>query len=408
MKIGGLKIAGLVLACHAVTLWPSAAHAQLTAPRAVSQIELGPLSLYPSVRLTDAGKDTNVFNDVSEPKEDYTFTVTSALLAVVRLGLNELMVQSGGDYVWFREYVSERSTSAGYAVRFNFSASRFKPFVGAVHNRTRSRPNREIDARARRLERAALGGFEFNLTDRTSLAASIRLGDTSYERGEGFRGVDLAEALNRRGKLFSGGVRYAVTPLTTLAVLADYAEDVFPLSHIRDSRSYSFVPALEFSPDAAIRGRVMAGFQIFRPVNTTLPEYKGSVLSAGVDSTLYGRTTIALSASRNVNYSYQDIEPYYLLTGVRLSVGQPLFGPLDLQGGVDWEQLSYRWRQAVAMDSLGNRKDRTKMFFGGFGVNLGRGFKITVTAERAERRSNEDPRQNFKRTRLLSSVTIGS
>ena len=113
------------------------AHAQINAPREAAQIEYGPFSLYPSLVIADAGRDSNVFNDGQSPKEDYTFTVQSRALVVTRLGLNELMFSTGSDYVWFRRYKGERSSNATYALRFNLSASRFKPFVGADRSRTR-------------------------------------------------------------------------------------------------------------------------------------------------------------------------------------------------------------------------------------------------------------------------------
>jgi putative beta-barrel porin BBP2 len=415
MSIFRLKTVGFVLACHAVTLWPSTVHAQLTAPRETSQIALGPLSLYPSVQIVDAGKDTNIFN-AAEPKEDYTFTVSSTALAVLHLGANELMFQSGGDYVWFREHRAERFASAQYAMRLNFSASRLKPFVGGLHIRTRSRPSLEIDARARRLERAVLGGFAVDLTERASITASMRLDDSVYEVTQRFHGVDLAQALNRSGRSFSAGVRYAMTPLTTFTVLGNYAEDDFPESHIRDTRMYSIGPGLDFSPDAAIRGRVSAGFQIFQPVDRSLPESRGAVVSAGVNWSLYKGITMDIQGTRNINYSYLDTQPYYLQTGGRVSLSRPLFGPLSVQGGGEWEHLSYRWRRGVPLEMLLEtpletptpRNDTVKILFGGFRINLGRGVVATLTAERTRRRSNEDWRQNFERTRLLSSVTIGS
>jgi len=405
MRTFSFRTVGLVLA---VTLWPAVAHAQLTAPREASQIELGPLSLYPSVKVIDAGRDSNIFNDAEDPKEDYTFTVSSGVLGVLRLGSNELMFESGGDYVWFRDSASERFTSGRYAMRLNFSASRFKPYVGASHKRTRSRPNFEIDARALRLERAALGGFAVELTPRTSVTGSMRIEDARYEGGEQFRGVDLGQALNRTGRTYSAGITHALTPFTTFVVLGNYAEDLFPASHIRDAKTYSITPALEFSPEAAIRGRISAGFEVFQPVDAALSEYKGPVLAAALNWSVYRRTTLDIQAARNVSYSYLETQPYYLLTGVRASVNQPLFGPLAVEGGGDWQYLSYRWKRGMPMDTTTARGDTVKTVFGGVRVNLRRGFTVAVTAERSRRRSSEDLRQNFERTRLLSSVTIGS
>ena len=128
LQIVRLQIVGLQLACF---LWPAASYAQLSAPRERAQFEYGPVSLYPSLQVVDAGRDSNVFNDSKNPQEDYTFTLASRALVVTKLGANELMFSTGSDYVWFRTFTQERSSNALYAMRFNFSASRFKPFVGA-------------------------------------------------------------------------------------------------------------------------------------------------------------------------------------------------------------------------------------------------------------------------------------
>ena len=133
------------------------------------------------------------YNDPSDPTEDFTFTVASKALAVLRLGLNELMFSTGSDYVWFKEQASERATNAAYAVRFNLSASRFKPFIGAERIRTRTRPNVEIDARALRLDQMLVAGTNFNLTERTAISAMVRFTDSTFDDGEQFRGVRLAD-----------------------------------------------------------------------------------------------------------------------------------------------------------------------------------------------------------------------
>ena len=305
----------------------------------------------------------------------------------------------------FERYKSERSNTGHYAARFNLSASRFNPFIGGIRTALRSRPNPEIDARARRVDRTAVGGLSLTLTERTAITASMTIDDTLYDPGQFFRGVELSGPLNRRGRIVSGGFRYAVTPLTTLTMGGEYGEDVFPESHLRDSKFYSINPTLEFSPEAAIRGRLMAGYKIFQPVNAALPENKGAVVAAALGWTLFGRTTFGLQASRNVNYSYQDDEQYYVWTSTQLNVDHTVFGPIDLIGTIDWDRLVYP-TVAVAPDL--RRSDVTNRGGGGVGIRLPHGVKVRLMAERTKRRSNKDPRQNFKGTRLVSSITVGS
>lgn len=394
-------------------IWPSTARAQLTAPRESAQIEFGPVSLYPSLQIVDAGKDQNVFNDGTAPKEDYTFTLASRALVVTRLGLNQLMFSTGSDYVWFKEYKSERSSNALYALRFNFSASRFKPFIGAERLRTRGRLNNEIDLRAKRLERSAVAGSNFNLSERTAIGVEARLDATAFEKGEKFRGTDLGDALNRTGRRYSGSLRYMLTPLTVFVVGGSYGEDIFPRSHIRDSRTYILAPSIEFNQDAAIRGNFTAGYEVFTPADPELARYKGITAGGSLNWTLYNRTVFDVGLNRNVSYSYQDSEPYYVLTNGSLSVGQPLMGPLSLQGSASYDHMAYRWRRGVAPVSSSAsgslpRTDSETTLRGGVGLNLKRGFTVVVSVERSRRRSVEDPLQNYRKTRLLSTVTVGS
>jgi hypothetical protein len=405
-----LKTNGLAVALGAVLLTAAPAVAQITAPREAAEIEFGPVSLYPSLQIVDAGYDENVFNDGSEPQRDYTLTVASRLLAVMRFGSNELMVQSGNDYVWFREFDSERSSNAQYAMRFNLSASRFKPFIGAEHLRTRTRRSPEIDARARRVDRTVLGGLGFDLTPRTSLTASARMNDTTYDEGERFHGIALDEALNRSGRAADAGVRYAITALTTLSVTAGFEEETFDQSHLRDVKRYTIGPTLEFSPEAAIRGRVVTAFELFKPVDPALAQRTGVAYQASVNWVLYGRTAFTLGTGRNISYSYQDTEPYYLLTNVHLGVIQPLAGRFDLYGGLDWDHMAYRWRRGAAAEALveSDRVDTLAGGSGGVGIRLGRRFHVRVGLEKMRRRSVEDARQNFDRMRILSTVTVGS
>ncbi len=404
-----LKTKDLRVVMAALMLTATPAAAQIAAPREAAQIQLGPLSLYPSLQIVDAGVDENVFNDGTAPQRDYTLTVASRLLSVVRLGANELLFQTGNDYVWFREFSSERSSNAQYSVRFNLSASRFKPFIGAERVRTRTRSGPEIDTRARRIDRNAVGGLGFDLTPRTSLTASVRFDESNYGDGEVFRGVALDNSLNRSGRGANAGVRYVVTPLTTLSVLAGYEEQKFSANHVRDLKRYTLGPTVEFSPEAAIRGRASVAFEIFEPDDPELTRRTGVTYQAALNWSLYGRTAFDLGAGRNISYSYLDTEPYYQLTSVSLQVTQPIVWRFDVFASGNWNHMAYRWRLGgEAGDAQSERVDRVIGGSAGVGVDIGRGFSLRLGLEKTRRRSVEDPLQNYSRTRILSTVTVGS
>jgi hypothetical protein len=394
-----LVLAGLV---------PSPAAGQLTAPDERAQIELGPVSVYPTIQLVDAGRDDNVFNENGTPRSDYTFTLASRALVVTRLGENELMFSSGNDYVWFKKYASERANNQRHALRFNLVKSRFKPFVGAVYSRTQSRPNAEIDLRAHRLERQVIVGSNFDLSARTAITMSAMVDDSRYDERQSFRGVFLDDALNRRGEQYVAGVRYAVTPLTTLQVTGNYREDVFPRSHLRDAVRYSVTPAAEFAPDAAIHGRFAAGYEIFKPRTPGFAEKRGLVMDGSLNWTTPSLTAFDLQVGRNVGYSYQESEPYYLSTGIRLIVTQRIIWNAEVVANGSRELLSYRWRDGVALPADASpRRDSADTYGAGIGIPLKRGFKVVLGVEQQRRQSKEHPETDYNRRRLISTMTVG-
>ncbi len=405
MKMTTTNILGCLLLA---VLLPSPVSAQLTAPAERSPLEFGPVSIYPSLQLLDAGRDDNVFNDNGSPRSDYTFTLASRALIVTRIAENELMFQTGNDYVWFKKYGSERANNQKHALRFNLVKSRFKPFIGGVYMRTQSRPNAEIDLRAHRLERQALAGSNFDLTGRTAMTVSAMIDDSTYDDHQTFRGVTLDSELNRRGTQYIAGARYAVTPLTTVLVTGNYREDTFPQSHLRDATRFSVTPAAEFAPDAAIHGRFAAGYEVFRPKDRTFAERRGLVMDGSLNWSTPSLTTFDVQVGRNVGYSYRESEPYYVSTGIRMIVSQRIMWTAELVANASRELLSYRWRDGVLLPpDVSPRSDTSDTYGAGIGIPLKRGFKLVLGVEQQRRLSREHPETDYNRRRLISTMTVG-
>jgi hypothetical protein len=390
-------------------LWPGSAHAQLTAPTEGAPIEFGPVSIYPSLGLVDIGTDSNVFNDGTGAKEDYTFTFQSRVMTVLSGGANRLMFQTGSDLVWFQKYKDQRSSNAQYALRADLTWSRFKPYVSADRLKTRARPNVEIDARAKRTERSVQAGIDYVVSSITSITASARVDDSRYEDGEKFRGVELADALGHSGRGVSAGMKFVLTPFTTLVMTADVEQDRFRGNHLRDSNSLRFAPALELSREAAISGRVAAGYRQFKPVDPTQPDYGGLTVVASLNYSLLGITTFDLLVNRDVSYSYLDTEAFILNTGARLGVTQRVAGPFDLRATVQRDQLAYRWHHDLVAGATSiPRRDIADVLSGGVQVRIG-GSRVGLAMERTLRRSTlSTAERNFDKTRFIGSVSFGS
>ena len=60
--------------------------------------------------------------------------------------------------------------------------------------------------------------------------------------------------------------------------------------------------------------------------------------------TLLGMTQFAVRAMRDVEYSFDLAQPYYVQTGVDASVSQQIFGPVDVVFRLIEQRLAYRNR----------------------------------------------------------------
>ena len=386
-------------------IWPHILAAQGAAPPGPAPIQIGPLGLYPTVNITDVGTDSNVFDDAVNPKDDFTFTVNPRLMAALRVRSARLTASTTDNFVYFRKYKDQQSVNGQDGVQLDLTLNRIRPFVSAEYVRTRERPNLEIDTRARRTGHNLAAGVDLDLTGITALTLSAREEVTAFANGELFRGVSLADALNRTGRSASGGLKVFLTPFTTLVLAADVQQDRFAGSNLRDSDSVRFAPALEFSSEAAISGRAAVGYRRFKPLNSALAENRGLVTSVGVTYRLLDVTTFNVQANRDVTYSFEETEPYYLATGGGVTITQRLAGSLDVIVSGQRQQLAYR---SLTTSVLSGRTDTVDIVSGGFGFRIGRNLRLTFTGERTERRSTSPGQQEYRRTRLLGSMALGS
>ncbi len=82
---------------------------QLPDPEAIGRFRLGFVRFTPSITLTNLGVDTNVFNELDDPKDDFTVSFGPKAEFWSRLGpRGHLYGNVGLDYQYFQEYDSQR------------------------------------------------------------------------------------------------------------------------------------------------------------------------------------------------------------------------------------------------------------------------------------------------------------
>jgi putative beta-barrel porin BBP2 len=362
----------------------------------------GPLGLSPTLAITDVGIDTNIFNEDTRPKRDFTTLVTPRLEGRLRVGRALVSFVNATGLAYYSEHGEERSVSYLAQARTDFDAGRIRPYLSGAFEDTRQRLNAELDVRAPRSQYAVEAGTSIAVATRTDLVLAARESVLRFDDGTTFQGVSLTRTLNSRTDTLSAAVDVAVTPLTTISVTTSLQQDRFDQSPERDADSIRVVPSVQFDPIALLRGSLAIGYRRFDLLDGALPDYSGLVADGALGYTLAERTKFDFTVKRDVQYSYELLEPYYLVTALRLNVTHHVAGPFELQAVGGRERLDYRH----AVFALVDRTDTTKVVGGGVGYRLRENVRCGFNVEYAKRQSDR-PGRDYKRTRAFATFTYG-
>lgn len=367
-----------------------------------ARIRFGPFYFQPWLMITNAGLDTNVFNDFEEPKEDYTFTLTPGLEGGMRAGAARLNVRLVTDYVWYRTYKSEQGVDGSTRLHFELRGAWLRPFVSAEWTNTRSRPGYEIDARAERNTPSYESGADVRVASRTWIVLSLRQAKTEFLAGEVYQDIPLDRALNNQTQAANAGLRIEVSPLTTLTISTQLQRVRFEASTFRDNDSYAVVSTMNFSPDALLSGRASVGYRNLQAKTVGVPDFLGVVAGVNLSWAMLSSTRMGFGVDRDVAYSFEDVYPYYLQNGVNVSITQRLVGSLEaaVQGRRAW--LDYR----ILENAAPQRRDQVTSYGGGIGYRFGTVVRLGLDVEQIERRSDL-PERDYRGLRVFGSLRYG-
>ena len=375
-------------------------------PRTEAKAHLGPIYLTPGFAVKEFGIDSNVFNS-AEAKSDFTVTLAPNVNVWVPFARRALVRTSlATDLVYYATYASERSFDPDVRVRGKLFLNRVTLFAELAHRRTRQRLNYELDARAAREEQGLEAGASVRLSRTVSIELGARRGVVQFDADEIFDGTSLQETLNRESRTTSATIRSEITPLTTVVLKAEGGMDRFAFSPGRDADSLRVMPGFEFNPMALISGSAYVGFRRFAPKSASLAPFRGIVASAALDYTLGDSTRFAFTADRDVNYSYELVQPYFVVDGYGVEVARRLVGPTDIRVGALRHRYSYRdFAGSGAAD--GPRVDTVQTWSASLGYRVGRLTRVGFGLSHRGRHSNNAQHRDFEGLRLAASAEYG-
>jgi hypothetical protein len=339
------------------------------------------------------------------PKRDLTATVTPATDLWLRLGPTWMTGTIREEIIWYKQYASERSASSVYGVAWRAPLNRITLKAGATYARAGDRPGYEIDTRAQRTTPSYTGSVELRVSPKTLIGVNGTRQTVTYGANEFFRGVDLREQLNRATTDIGVSLRHELTPLTSISLNVLQSDERFDFSAIRNSRSRSVAANVAFSPFALITGGATFGYRDYRPEDPRLRGYQGAAGSANITYTLLGSTRFTFNAKRDVEYSFDANQPYYLQTGFDTSIAQQIFGPLDVVGRAGLQHMAYRDRADTFL-AVADRVDRVTSYGGGIGFHLGKDVRLGFNVDKIRRDSALTDRR-YDNLRFGTAITYG-
>ena len=368
-------------------------------------IRLGLLGLNPTLAITNLGIDDNIFNDDTDPKRDFTMTVTPRLQARMRTGKVLLAGTLATGLVYYQKYDDQRSIDYATDGRVDVDFGWFHPYALASLLDTRERLNVEVDERAPRTQTAFAVGTRMVLSPKTGIVVDFRRAGLDFAEGTTFDGVPLSQSLNSTTKSLEGGLEFYLTPLTTLSVVASRQTDRFDQSLEKNADTFQILPSIRMEAPAIIRGSLAVGYRRFSAIDPETPDYSGLVVRGSLTHTFGEQTKVDLLLARDVQYSFEETEPYYLTTGFRVVLTQQLGEAFDLRAMVGRDRLQYR-EEATSGVPNDSRTDRASVIGAGVGYRFQANLRTGVDVEYAKRTS-EVPDRRYERTRVFASMTYG-
>jgi hypothetical protein len=187
-------------------------------------------------------------------------------------------------------------------------------------------------------------------------------------------------------------------------VEAEAIRDRFILSPIRDGNSTKVSAGVSLKPRALISGSARIGVGQFSALNNVMPDYRGLIATADLLYRLPSLTEFRLTAERDLRFSFEPTQPYYIANGIGLTGRQGLVGRFDVEGS--WRRYLYQYRD-FNNGSTSDRADVTHNVGVAIGYTIRRGIRVSVGISYWDRNSTTAITAGYRGTRVVTSLSSG-
>jgi hypothetical protein len=277
----------------------------------------GPFRIQPSLVISNAGVDSNVFYSPSDPIKDYTVTAGPAATLYIPIHRKFVVSLYGSpQYVWYSKTDRERTWNYYFNGAAQLSLKNIFFSLDGTYSDARERWNTEIDIRPRRKEEGYGGSVLVKAAWKTSFSLGYRTVKYDYQSvvyGDSF---DVRERLNRKESYANFSLFYQVSTQRRFFLDFEYGLYQFEFATqaaIGNSRSGAAYAGLEFSRlGRRVRGRIRVGYKKFDVRALDGPDYQGVVGDSQLWIRLAKPFVIRGSYMRDVRFSLWYGNPYYV------------------------------------------------------------------------------------------------
>jgi hypothetical protein len=318
---------------------PHALSAQTT-ERRESPVTWGPVGLTPQISVRNVGIDTNPLHQGQGGRPDMTALVVPSLDSVIPIGRGEITGRTSLEWSFFNRTRDDRALTLSHVGRARLKSRRFEPYVTAGDLRTAQRPNLEIDLRVAQRTTIVGVGAVWPVDDKLRLEfesgrSALAFGRNSHDERS------IASLLERRVEHATVAAEFVLAPRASLAVRTTIERDRFRISRVRDANSVTFVPAATIR-FAAGSGTIAVGYRHLDVLGAGVPDFNGLIGHAETSHALRAGTRLSLRAHRDVDYSVELTQPYFVAQGGSLAVTQALGAGWEATARIGRTLLLYR------------------------------------------------------------------
>jgi hypothetical protein len=361
-----------------------------------------PLVWRPSLALTGAGYDSNVFNVDAEPRGDFFAVGAAGLAPIWQPGIFKLSADTTVSYTYFQRFVQERGVDATLAGHVELPVAMARLRADAGYMNVRQRLNFEVDQRARRSQAEIRAGIDVPAGGHTTARVEIHGTELTFADQNGIS-LELQQTLNRTERGGTAALEFAATPLTTIAMTGDLTRHRFELAPDRDGQRASAGAGVILAPDALIAGRASASWQRVTVENAAIEPFQGAVAFVDLSTRIGSATRIGAGGGRDVVFSSDAVSPYYVQNGAHVSLTQGLGDRWDISVLAERATLDYARDTATSLPL--RSPERVSSVRGSLGYHFAGGLRVGIDVEVMRRAAEPDVHRSYNTRRIITSLS---